>query len=62
MTTDRLGTRRRVLRRGGVVEVWENPDVPFAWSLRAFEQQVARGDWVLVFNVLALANGRIYSA
>ena len=54
--------RRRIRIRGKLVEVWENPDVPFAYSVEAFERCVQDGDWVLLFNALTLAGGRVYLA
>lgn len=53
---------RRIRLGDRTVEVWENPDVPFACSSEAFARCVAAGDWVLLFNVLALAGGRVYTA
>ena len=48
--------------RSGLVEIWENPDVPFAVGADAFARYAARGDWILLFNALALCTGRIYRA
>lgn len=42
---------------GAVVEMWENPDVPFGASpddLRAYH---ARGDWIALYNAISLAAG-----
>ncbi len=57
-----LEIRRRIRLRNALIEVWENPDVPFACGKEAVERYAARGEWVLVFNALALTAGRIYLA
>ena len=56
------------IRRSGrrAIETWENPDVPFECLAEEFELCVADSDWlrdwVLVFNALMLASGRVYAA
>jgi len=56
---------RRIRSGGRTIEVWENPDVPFECSAEELERWVADSDWprdwVLVFNALTLAGGRVYT-
>jgi len=59
---ERTDIRRRVRLKNAFVEVWENPDVPFACGKDAVERYVAQGEWVFVFNALVLATVRIYLA
>jgi hypothetical protein len=54
--------RSWVRLQSGLVEIWENPDAPFAYGADAFQRYAARGEWVLLFNALALSAGRIYLA
>ncbi len=45
---------RRIVVSGQLVELWENPDVPFSCSREALARYVAADDWVSVFNALML--------
>jgi hypothetical protein len=58
---ERSEGRGWVRLRSGLVEVWENPDVPFAVGADAFARYAARGDWVLLFNALTLSTARLYA-
>ena len=59
---NRVQMRSWVRLKSGMVEIWENPDAPFAYGAEAFRSYAARGEWVLLFNALALSSGRIYVA
>ena len=49
---------KRVFVDGELVEYWENPDVPFAWTPAAVQDYVDRDDWTLVFNALVVSAPR----
>jgi hypothetical protein len=38
------------------VEVWENPDHPFAATAAAVRQYAAQGDWAMLFNAMILTH------
>jgi hypothetical protein len=46
--------RRRTYVRGGVVEIWEDPDRPFGCDPVHIRTYLDRGDWVMLFNAIVL--------
>ena len=46
--------RRRFFLSGELVEVWENPDVPFHCAPDHFETYAQAGEWVRLFNAMML--------
>lgn len=45
---------RQTLAPGTPVEVWENPDYPFAGTTADLHRYAAEGDWVMLFNAMIL--------
>lgn len=45
---------RQTLAPGRPVEVWENPDHPFAGTTADLHRYAAEGDWVTLFNAMIL--------
>jgi hypothetical protein len=45
---------RQTLAPGTPVEVWENPDHPFAGTTADLHRYAAEGDWVMLFNAMIL--------
>ena len=41
---------------GKLVEYWENPELPFRWTPADLKRYARRGQWVLLFNALALTS------
>jgi hypothetical protein len=46
---------QRFLLGGEMVELWEDPEFPFSPVDEDIQEYVDRSQWVLLFNVLALA-------
>lgn len=44
----------RVLFSGQVIEIWDDPVAPFGCDRESLERYAASGDWVMLFNALAL--------
>jgi hypothetical protein len=49
-----VGERKRLFVSGRLLEYWEHPEVPFGWTAEELQAYADRGDWVLLFNGLAL--------
>ena len=45
---------RRVFVSGQLVEYWENAELPFGWAREDLQAYLDRGQWVLLFNAMAL--------
>jgi hypothetical protein len=45
---------RRIWVSGSPVDVWENPDASFSWTLKAIELYADREQWESMFNALVL--------
>ena len=43
------------------VEVWENPDHPFAATAAAVRRYAAQGDWAMLFNAMILTHAVLRS-
>ena len=50
--------RKRMFVAGRLVEYWEHPEVSFGWSREELQGYADRGDWVTLFNGLALTAPR----
>lgn len=50
----KLENTRQTLLEGQVVELWENPDAPFACDPRALAAYASSGEWELLFNGIML--------
>ena len=49
-----LAQRKRLFVAGRLVEYWEHPEVSFGWTPEELQDYAGRGDWVGLFNGLAL--------
>jgi len=49
---------KRVFFSGQLVEYWENADLPFGWAREDLQAYLDRGQWVLLFNAMALGAPR----
>jgi len=47
--------RQRFYLAGELVEVWENPQVPFQCGPAGLRGYAVRSEWVMLFNALVLA-------
>jgi hypothetical protein len=47
--------RQRFYLGGQLVEVWENPHVPFQCGPAGLRGYAVRSEWVMLFNALVLA-------
>ena len=47
-------TNRRLFVSGQLVEYWENADLPFGWAREDLQAYLDRGQWILLFNAVAL--------
>ncbi len=45
---------KRVFLSGQLVEYWENADLPFGWARDDLQAYLDRGQWILLFNAVAL--------
>ena len=45
---------KRVFLSGQLVEYWENADLPFGWAREDLQAYLDRGQWILLFNAVAL--------
>ena len=54
-------TTVRIYASEGELEFWEDPDHPFGCSARDLRSFHDRGEWVLLFNAVALTAGRLES-
>jgi hypothetical protein len=45
---------KRVFLSGQLVEYWENAELPFGWAHEDLQAYLDRGQWVLLFNAMAL--------
>jgi hypothetical protein len=46
--------QRRLLLKGQLVEVWEDPHLAFGWSEEDLEGYLDQGAWVALFNAVML--------
>lgn len=46
--------RRLLLVGGEVLEVWEDPQLPFGYDRAHLQHYLASGDWITLFNALTL--------
>jgi len=49
---------KRVFLSGQLVEYWENADLPFGWAREDLQAYLDRGQWILLFNAVALNGPR----
>jgi hypothetical protein len=49
---------KRVFLSGQLVEYWENAELPFGWAREDLQGYLDRGQWVLLFNAVALNGPR----
>jgi hypothetical protein len=56
-TTTQPLTYRRFYLAGEPIEMWEDPDLPFRCTPDDFNAWATNGDWVLLFNALAMMGG-----
>ena len=49
---------RRVFVAGQLIEYWENGELPFGSAAEDLQSYAERGEWVLLFNALALTAPR----
>ena len=55
---NRIIETRQVFVAGQLVECWQDADHPFGWAHEDLQGYVDRGEWVLLFNAMALASPR----
>ena len=49
-----IPSTRRVLLGDQLVEVWEDPSVPFGWSVEHLCDYLEQADWLFLFNAVML--------
>jgi len=54
--------RRRVLLAGKLVDLWEHPELAFGWTDDDIQRFIDRGDWISLFNAVALLAPRPHPA
>ncbi len=59
---ERLSTARQCFYLDGEpIEYWEDPNLPFRCTAHDLQGYATRGDWVLLFNALALLGAPVGS-